>query len=513
MGKTDFTLIVPYQEVAAFGPRVVDTYLRSKGYQVDLVFFKGRSQEAYPSEEEIRLLVDFVKDRDPYLVGFSVMSTFFNISRLLTERIRETVDVPVVWGGVHPTICPEECIGVADVCCVGDGEEPLRQILEALKSGQEIGSRVQNCWIRRGDKVARNELSYLCADLDVVHDHHFSNQNKYFIEDRSLLNEDPYITYILKNNKYYFKAFRGCPFNCTYCGNKAIRDACGGSGNYLRRRSLDSVMEELSAVRKQFPNIKSIHSYDEVFISDKKFVREFSKRYKEEIGLPFSCDTYLSLITPENAKLMAGAGLYAVNVGIEAFSEEVRRDIYKRKGLSNRTILEKARILERHGIKVTYDFIWDNPIETEDMIENCFRDLITKLPRPCDFNHYSLSFLPKSELAEMFLKKGLIKESDIVGNSDKGLVQWKVTSKYKRSKWARFWHILFRLTSLQISRNGKVTLVPVWIIKAVAMSRNYFLALLVLQGGLVFQSLAEGSFIDKVKRRVARPRKGNGYTS
>ncbi|MBN2124764.1 MAG: B12-binding domain-containing radical SAM protein [Deltaproteobacteria bacterium] len=508
MNQCDVLMVVPYQEIAAFGPRIIDNYLRSLGHRVDLVFFKGRNQEdAYPSKREISLLVDFVRERRPYLVGFSVMSAFYNVTAMLTERIRNAVPVPIVWGGVHPTICPEECITVADLCCLGEGEEPLRRIVEDLKAGGEIGDHVQNCWIRKGDRIVKNEVTYLCKDPDDAPIHPFTHENKYFIEDDMLRNEDPYITYIERQAKYYFKAFRGCPFHCTYCGNKAIRDVYGKAGNYLRRRSLESVMEELNAVLKQFPGIKKIHSYDEVFISDREFVREFSKRYKKEIGLPFSCDIYLSLITPEIAGWMSDAGLYAVNVGIEAFSEEIRRDLYRRKGLSNANILEKAGILKGHGVRITYDFIWDNPVETEDMIEKCFWDLIRKLPRPCNFNHYSLSFLPKSELAEMFLKKELIRESDIVGHSDKGLVQWKVSSKYRRSKRARFWHTLFRLTSLETAGSGKGGIVPMWIIEAVAAIKSHLLASMLLQGALAVQSMREGNFLRKVRGKVSRARK------
>jgi radical SAM superfamily enzyme YgiQ (UPF0313 family) len=506
--KSDVLIVVPYQEIAAFGPRIIDTYLSSRGYRVDLVFFKGRNQEdAYPTEREISLLVDLVKERDPLLVGFSVMSAFFNVTAMLTEKIRDALSIPIVWGGVHPTICPEECIGVADVICIGEGEEPLRQILEALQTGKDLDGTIQNCWIRKEQQVIKNDVSYLCENLDDVHTPEFGHDNKYFIEGNALKNEDPYVSYILRNNKYYFKAFRGCPFNCTYCGNKAIKDTYREAGTYLRRRSVGSVIDELHKVLHQFPNIKKIHSYDEVFISDVDYVREFSVRYKKEIGLPLSCDTYLSLITPEIARLMSDAGLYAVNVGVEAFSEEIRRDVYKRKGLSNRTILEKAGILKEHDVRITYDFIWDNPIETEDMIEKCFWDLITKLPRPCNFNHYSLSFLPKSELAEMFLERGLIKESDIVGHSDKGLVQWKVSSKYRRSRRARFWHILFRLTSLEMAGTGKGGLVPMRIIKAVAVSKNYLLASLILQGSLALQSMREGTFLKKIKGKVVRAKK------
>jgi hypothetical protein len=329
-----------------------------------------------------------------------------------------------------------------------------------------------------------------------------TNENRYFIDKNEIKEQDPYITYIRSKKRYYFKAFRGCPYNCTYCGNKAIKDANRGAGKYVRRRSVDNVISELKSVLEQFPEINQIHSFDEVFISDSAFLERFVRDYKKKIGLPFSCDAYLNLVDRDKAALMKEAGFYMVNMGVEAFSEHVREKVYGRKKQSNREILEKSRILSEHGIHVIYDFIWDNPIESEGMIEECFWDLIIKLPRPCGFNHYSLSFLPKSELAEKFLEQGIIHESDIVGHSDKGLVQWKVSREYTRSKEAAFWHTIFRLVGFQIQRKNHVFLIPKWIIRIVAKSKNYYLARCVLLFSLILESISEGSTASKIRKKL-----------
>ena len=82
---------------------------------------------------------------------------------------------------------------------------------------------------------------------------------------------------------------RGCPHSCAYCINHTIKNMYGGKGK-LRWRSVTHVITELMWVKKNMPYIDYIWISDDEFMARKldKLV-EFSKKYKEKIGLPFSC--------------------------------------------------------------------------------------------------------------------------------------------------------------------------------------------------------------------------------
>jgi anaerobic magnesium-protoporphyrin IX monomethyl ester cyclase len=338
----------------------------------------------------------------------------------------------------------------------------------------------------------------MCKDIDTLPYSDLSGKNVFFIEDGQLKEEDPYITYIQKRNKYDFKAFRGCPFACSYCGNKSIRDVHNSTDSFMRKKSVDRVISELRYVLEIFPDIKTLGFSDEVFISNDKYTEEFAAKYKKEVNLLFTCDASLQLLTEENVSQMADAGLKTVNCGIEVFSEEVRLQVYKRK-MNNKKIVEKSRILEKYNVFVMYDFIYDNPLETAKDIEECFWDLIIFLPRPCTFNRYSLSHLPKTELTERFLKEGRITEDDIVGMSDKGLVQWKVSYTHERDKNICFWLIVYDLFCYQIKFNKRSLMVPLAVVKSIASTRNHFLARAFQKFIAVVQVLIEGRFWRKVK--------------
>jgi radical SAM superfamily enzyme YgiQ (UPF0313 family) len=494
----DLVLIVLYLDKAAFGIRSINSYLKQKGYNVVTLYFKRRSQEdTYPTDSEVSLLVNFIKEISPLMVGFSVMSPFNNIARMLTRKIRHKIDVPIIWGGVHPTICPEDCIDNIDVLCIGDGEEPLRHMLEGLRKNGAIDLNSPNCWINSSKGIVKNDMTYMCRDLDSLPYPDFSGKNVYFIESDQIKEEDPSITYISRREKYDFKAFRGCPFFCTYCGNKAIMNAYKPLGHYMRKKSVDRVIGELKYVIKKFPNIKIINSCDEVFISDWEYVKKFSEKYKEEINLPFNCQVRLDLLTEQNVLYMVQAGLKLISCGIEAFSEDVREKVYGRK-MSNKKIIEKTRILNRFNIFIIYDFIYDNPLESAEDIEKCFWDLIVHLPRPCSFNNFSLAYLPKTELTDRFLKEGRITKNDVAGRSEKGRLQWKVDSKYQRNKKILFWIAVYNLFSIQIKFNRRSFMIPLFVVKFVAGTRSYFIARFFQKLIVVIQALSDGiSFLSR----------------
>jgi anaerobic magnesium-protoporphyrin IX monomethyl ester cyclase len=61
--------------------------------------------------------------------------------RVTTAARRVNPRLPVIWGGPHATLLPEQCLatGVVDGCVVGAGEEALGATLATLRSGGPLG--------------------------------------------------------------------------------------------------------------------------------------------------------------------------------------------------------------------------------------------------------------------------------------------------------------------------------------------------------------------------------------
>ena len=104
------------------GVRHVASSLRGAGFQVTEVYFKDwvNNNFPWPEEGEVQNLIQLLKDRGVDFVGFSVRaSAFHRMAKFLTERVRDALNLPILWGGMHPTFMPDVCIQVADYIAIG----------------------------------------------------------------------------------------------------------------------------------------------------------------------------------------------------------------------------------------------------------------------------------------------------------------------------------------------------------------------------------------------------------
>jgi radical SAM superfamily enzyme YgiQ (UPF0313 family) len=110
-------------------------------------------------------------------------------------------------------------------------------------------------------------------------------------------------------------------------------------------------------------------------------------------------------------KLLKESGIVGAWIGVQSGSERVRKEVFKRYH-SNKSIIKQAEIFKKYDINVRYDFIFDNPFETEEEHKETL-DLMRNLPRPCSFNIFSLKYFPNTDITRMALDKGIITEMDI----------------------------------------------------------------------------------------------------
>ena len=84
---------------------------------------------------------------------------------------------------------------------------------------------------------------------------------------------------------------------------------------------------------------------------DKSWLKEFSARYKEIVGLPFNCNIRISCIDEDIVRLLKAAGCNAVTFGLESGNELLRNRIAL-KNISTAEILDKTAILRKYKIKI-----------------------------------------------------------------------------------------------------------------------------------------------------------------
>src|SRR5574342_1029206 len=106
------SLFSPFNSVySAYGLRLIYSSLVKRGFSVKVYYYPQDFRIRY-DYSTLEMISSFLLDSD--IVGISLFTNHFNNALQLTRYLKDKKpDLLVVWGGVHPTIRPSECIKFA----------------------------------------------------------------------------------------------------------------------------------------------------------------------------------------------------------------------------------------------------------------------------------------------------------------------------------------------------------------------------------------------------------------
>lgn len=301
--------------------------------------------------------------------------------------------MPVVWGGIEPTIEPERCVEHADIVCVGEGEKPLLELVRRIDGGYDD---VPGLWVRHDRQVVRNPVPSPVEDLDSLPFPDYSPQNKFLVDANHLVTG-----YSVRhfNGMYEIMSSRGCPFSCSFCCSAFLK---GLHPRYrrIRRRSPEHVVEELVAAKRTH-DIRYVNFQDDVFSFDGPWVERFAALYASKVGIPFWAYVHPAMVDQDILAALKRSGLDRVTMGIQSGSERLLKDVYHR-SFSNDKAVQAMETLERMAIRYDVDLITNNPLETEEDCRKTF-ELLLEAPPKCRLNGglSKLSFFPNSAIERM----------------------------------------------------------------------------------------------------------------
>ncbi|MCD6217509.1 B12-binding domain-containing radical SAM protein [bacterium] len=438
------------------GIRYIHALLKDQGYNVQLIFL-GRisaNDAVVPSEKDYENLLNILRDNKIKFVGMSIScSTYFETGCEIAKRIKnEMPEITQLWGGVHATLCSEDCLEYADFVCKGEGEYPTLDLVNALIRKGDT-SKIDSIWFKDSSgEIVKTQIRHVITDLDVLPYPTWDDDGKWVVLNDEVINEE-----IAKRDTWVFTmTSRGCPFHCTYCVNNAYHLHYSEQGmNKMRFRSVDNVIDELRIMRDTVDNFKHRHIgfYDDEFSVSKEWITEFSKKFTAEFDNTFWCYFHPNLIKEEMVVPLRNMGLTQIDMGVQTGSDRVRKDIYHRPE-SNAKILSVMKMLQQNKISVALDVITDNPYENEeDKIESL--DFFLSLPRPYEINFYSLIWFPGVELTQWALRDGHITRDDVEDRSKKTMEQFVATFKWdKRTDADTFWIMLYFMAARGIYNRG-----------------------------------------------------------
>lgn len=414
--------------------------LKKEGFNTYLIFLKRwvNNDIRPPLEEEKKILISLLKELNADIVGISFTSPFLKIAQDLTRGIKDVLSAKVIWGGIHATVMPEQCLKHCDIVSRGEGEYAALGLVKALEQKHPLEG-IKNICYKKENRVIYEEMRPLIQDLDSLPHQDYGENNKFFIEGK-LENTDP-LNYARELRVF---ASRGCPFTCSYCYNSIFRKLYKDE-RYHRIKSVESVISEIEYALSNFKKIRKLKFDDDTFIFPEDWIYEFCKNYRSRIGLPFEVLFNAECLNKEVLKRLKAAGLKRIQVGIQTGSKRESEEVYNR-NLAVEQIQQFAVMSKGLRLDVVYDVILDNPMASfED--KKALVDFLLTLPRPFSLFLYSLTIFPGTQLCELFLKKGLISLEDVEGEAHKSFYQFRLSFSYPREKEDLFIACIVSLTS------------------------------------------------------------------
>lgn len=318
--------------------------LKKAGYDVKV--FNIFKQDIEKTADEIAAL-------RPLFAGFSTLTGVqtkhtHEMSRALKARDKS---ITIVWGGVHPTLLPEDCLkeDCVDIVAMGEGEESIVELADALSRG-EGPDRVKGMGYKRGGKAVIDAKRPFITDLDACR------------PDWTLVDDFEKCVTILPDGRRQvdFVTSRGCPYNCSFCYNLKFND------RRWRKHSFEYVIEHIGYLRREH-DIRAIQFHDDNFFVDMKRAFSILEKLKEMDVVATSCMIRLEVLTEDILKRLEDLGVRRIFVGVESGSSRILKLINK--DLTREIILKQFKLLSKFpNISVTAAMIIGFPTETMDEI-------------------------------------------------------------------------------------------------------------------------------------------------
>ena len=154
----------------------------------------------------------------------------------------------------------------------------------------------------------------------------------------------------------------------------------------------------------------AVHFWDEIFISDKKWLASFLEGYKKDIGVPFTCCIHVNFIDEEVVSLLKDANCWQAIMGVQSLNEDLKKTILNRRE-TNEQVRKTIHLLKNAGIITICENMLALPTQTEE-------DLISMLKfynqaRPNRLSLYFIRYYPRTEIINTALQHNILTAEDV----------------------------------------------------------------------------------------------------
>jgi len=347
------------------GLSLLGEILLSNGHEVRLIdyaFLRWVDEIRVPSIEEV------IAEFKPHVIGVSVFTYVYDECEALIERISQCCNVPIVLGGVHFEIFPDDYRDDRRISYIvrGEAEKVIEDLIVSAK--REPYPVVIDCPLPSAAEIP-------AVNLNIAYG-------------------APYLSV------YQIQLSRGCPYNCTFCNIRFI------GGRLVRARDLGICLKQIIQAKREYNNLKTVAITDDCPTFDRERFKEFLRMYSEAntgCGL-FVDNMRANLIDEEMIQLYIRAGGQNICLGVESGCPDVFEQVNKGESLED--IIRAAELVRKHNLALGLCFVIGLPGDNLDRHSYSMR--LAKALKP-DYVFWNMCLpWPKTQVHEWYLANGEI---------------------------------------------------------------------------------------------------------
>jgi len=318
------------------------------GYEVEIY---NQDMHHYPDSHLLQYL-----DNNKYdVVGLSFVGDYYQYKKAIkiSEAINRSKNRPFyIIGGHGPTPEPEFFLRKtgADVIVMGEGEITILELMEALQNKKTL-HHIKGIAFRDDNQCIVNERRPLIAEIDSIPwpaYHLFPTQYYRLTRMPNCANTD-FIMLLLSG--------RGCPFKCNFCYRM---------DEGFRPRSNESIIEEIKMLKKDF-GITYIAFVDELLMSsEERTISLCNDLINQKVDVKWDCNGRLNFAKKKVVNLMKKAGCVFINYGIEAYDDQILKNMNK--SLTTKQIKKGIEATLEAGISPGFNIIFGNIGENRETL-------------------------------------------------------------------------------------------------------------------------------------------------
>jgi anaerobic magnesium-protoporphyrin IX monomethyl ester cyclase len=371
------------------GMLYIATYLRESGVDVSII---DEAAQGY----SLKGTVDWVKQENPDILGFSTCSSSGRKAALIAERVKqENPGIVTVFGNFFATFNAERILKkypFVDVIVRGEGEQTSLELAKCLEKNGDL-KKVLGINFRNNGQIISTPDRPLIKDVDSLP-----------FPDREMLDVEYHNTtagLVVAPKKFSsFLSSRGCVFQCRFCGCRRL------ARNLWRSRSVDNIMEELHLLSSQ--GYKQFLFVDDNFtLNPKRVIKLCQRLKKEKVDIEFFAEGRVDNCPRNMLQEMVRANCRMVYFGIENATQRIL-DYYDKR-TTPKQAEDASKKARKAGIDVIVaSFILGAPNETRKEIQNTLKfaqKIRVDIPQ---FN--ILATFPGTDIWEELKMQGLVDE-------------------------------------------------------------------------------------------------------